>query len=251
MAHGKRLTLPQFIVEAEALRGSRTVLRGPELHHLRVRRLRVGSELLLSDGQGKQRHGVVVEIDRHQAIVGLSVDQPLQRESPLRLVLAQALLKADKMDCVVEKATELGVAELLIFSSERCFGQASGKRQSRWSRIAQSAAKQSQRSAVPAISAPLQWRDVLARPEAVRLLFWEGPGTSSLAAIRRARARADSVLAIVGPEGGFSAAEAQHAAGSGVALVGLGPRILRAETAAIVATTLVEFLWGDLAADVL
>lgn len=249
MAKAKRVTLPQFIVDPEALREPRVVLRGPELHHLRVRRLFCGSELLLSDGRGTQRKGVVLELERGQAIISIMSDQAVQRESALRLVLAQAVLKADKMDFVVEKATELGIAELVFFFSERCIADPSAARQARWQRIAQSAAKQGQRSTVPAIAALARLEDVLARRETLRLLFWEGAGAGSLRAVQSACPAPASVLAIVGPEGGLSAAEAQCAAASGARLVSLGPRILRAETAAMVAATLIGFVWGDLGSE--
>lgn len=233
---------PQFLVGPESLSGPRAVLTGAELRHLRVRRLHAGSEVILSDGLGHQRTGMVVALDRRQAVVVLEPQELTRRESPLRLVLAQAVLKADRMDLVVEKATEIGVSEILVFECERSIGRLSPNRHARWLRIARGATKQCQRSTVPAM-ARISFEQLLLRSEPLRLLFWEGASAASLATVNGAPPAA---LAAVGPEGGFSKAEVEQASAHGFRVVGLGPRTLRAETAAVVAATLCQFLWGDL-----
>jgi 16S rRNA (uracil1498-N3)-methyltransferase len=240
------VSVPRFVVDA-TLDGARVVLTGRQLHHVRAHRLRVGSKLVLADGVGRQRHGVVTAIDRLQAVIRLTDDQPLQRDSPLRLTLAQALLKGDKLDWVIEKTTELGATELVLFTSERTVGRASVERQARWTRVALCAAQQCQRSALPLINGPVPLNQVVARDGAMlRLFFWEQAAPRSLAALYRQHPQASSVLAVVGPEGGFSPREGAQAAAAGFHLVGLAPRILRAETAAVAAATLCQFLWGDL-----
>lgn len=239
------MTTPRFLVSSEILAGQLAVIRGSELHHLRVRRVRIGGSVVLSDGRGHQRRGIVLALERAQAVVRFTPDQPAQRESPLHLVLAQALLKADKMDLVVEKATELGADEVVVFSSERSLGQASADRQARWERIARSAAKQCQRSMVPVVSRPLSFGDLLSRREGMRLLFSECAKAEALTS-EPAHAAPPALLAAVGPEGGFAPTEVERAAASGFRLASLGPRILRAETAAVVAVSLCQFLWGDL-----
>jgi 16S rRNA (uracil1498-N3)-methyltransferase len=238
------VSTPRFLVSSEALSGHQVVITGSELHHLRVRRVRLGSSVVLIDGRGQQRDGIVTALGREQVVVSLTPGQPLQRESHLRLVLAQAMLKADKMDLVIEKATELGVAEFLVFASERSLGHPSADRLARWDRIARSAAKQCQRSMLPVFEHPLAFHDVLSRPEELRLLFWEGACTRTLD--DQVPASPSSVLAVVGPEGGFSPNEAQQTEAHGFRSISLGPRILRAETAALVAIALCQFRWGDL-----
>ena len=241
------MSLPRFVVDPDALSAARVVLTGTQLHHLRARRLRVGSKLVLADGMGMQRDGVVTAIGRHQAVVRVTDNQLLQRDSALRLTVAQALLKGDKLDWVIEKTTELGAAEVLLFTSERTVGGAGAERHARWMRVARSAAQQCQRSTLPLIIGPVPLDQVLARNGAMlRLFFWEQGPNGSLAALHRQHPQVSSVLAVVGPEGGFSRREAAQAAAAGFQLVGLAPRILRAETAAIAATTLCQFLWGDL-----
>jgi 16S rRNA (uracil1498-N3)-methyltransferase len=234
---------PQFLVSPELLSGTRALLTGPELHHLRVRRLHTGSEVILSDGSGHQRMGVVVALDRQQAVIAFKPDLPPLRESHLRLVLAQAALKADKMDLIIEKATELGVSEIVVFNCERSLGHPSLHRQARWQRIASGAVKQSQRSSAPALVGPIPFEQLLWRTEPLRLLFWENEFAASLADVNGA---SEAILAVVGPEGGFSAAEVEQASVRGFHPVGLGPRTLRAETAAVAAAALCQFLWGDL-----
>jgi 16S rRNA (uracil1498-N3)-methyltransferase len=241
------VTTPRFLVSSEALLGPSTIITGRELHHLRVLRLRVGSELVIFDGRGQQRRGVVIALNRHQAVIRPATEALSPRESPINLILAQALLKADKLDLVIEKTTELGVSEIVLFTGERTVGRPSTERQERWKRIARSAAKQSQRGTVPAIAGPISFDAVLSRhADARRLLFWEEHSGGWMAATKGESPRA--LLTAIGPEGGFSAAEAERASNAGFFLLRLAPRILRAETAAIVAVALCQFLWGDLAA---
>lgn len=243
------VSLPRFLVTPAVLSGPQAVLTGRELQHLRARRLRVGSKLVLADGAGRQRHGVVAAMDRHRAVIQIADEQPLQRDARLRLTLAQAVLKSDKLDWVIEKATELGVTELVVFTSERAIGRVTGDRHARWTRLARSAAQQCQRSTLPLITGPVSFDQLVARSvEALRLFFWEQQPSGGMTAVYRQHPRAASVLAVIGPEGGFSVREAERAASTGFDLVGLAPRILRAETAAIAAVSLCQFLWGDLGA---
>ena len=241
------MTVPRFVVGSEALAGTRAVLTGPELHHLRVRRLRIGDDLILCDGAGRQRPGSVALLNRERAIIHFTAAAAVESESPLRLTLAHALVKADKIDLITEKSTELGVQELLLVRTERSLGHVSPGKIERWNRIARAATKQCQRSTVPRITGPISFDALLERGEALRLLFWESDRRSTLTVT--GQTLVPSILAAVGPEGGFSAAEAAQAAACGFRLVGLGARLLRTETAAIVAATLCQFLWGDLRAD--
>lgn len=241
------VTQPRFVVSREALEGRSTVLTGTELQHLRVRRLHAGSTLVLFDGVGHQRQGIVTALDRRQASIQFIDDDLVRSESALRLVLAQAALKANKLDFVIEKATELGVSELVIFTSERSLSAPTPARAPRWNRIAASAAKQCQRSTVPRIQGPVRFEDLLREPTAaLQLFFWEDAQANGLHPLARTQAQCTSVLAVVGPEGGFTSHEAADAAAAGFEIIGLGRRVLRAETAAIVVLTLCQFLWGDL-----
>ena len=241
------VSIPRFLVSREALEGRSTVLTGSELHHLRVRRLHTGSAVVLFDGSGQQRRAVVTSLDRRQASIRYLDDELAQAESPLHLVLAQAVLKPSRFDLVIEKATELGVNEIVAFTCERSIQSAVSERTARWSRIAASAAKQCQRATVPQVRGPVSFDKLLCREgPALRLLFWEGAEGASLPAVAQRHRSCTSVLAVIGPEGGFCAPEAARAAAAGMEIVRLGTRILRAETAAIIALALCQFLWGDL-----
>jgi len=240
------VTVPRFLVSHDALENHSTVLTGPELHHLRVRRLRAGSALILFDGVGHQRHGIVTALDRQQARIQFLDEALLQPESPLRLVLAQAALKPNKLDLVIEKATELGASELVVFTCERSIHPATPERAERWNRIATSAAKQCQRSIVPRVRGPIRFNDLRQETAELRLFFWEETTGAALPALAHDHPSCGSVLVVVGPEGGFTAQEAACAAAAGFETVGLARRVLRAETAAITAIALCQFLWGDL-----
>jgi len=239
------MTTPRFLAPTEALAASRVLLTGAELRHLRVRRLHEGSEVIVFDGLGCEKNGVVVTIDRRQAIIRLEERAPA-RDSPLQLTLAQALLKSDKLDDVVARATELGVCDVYLFTSERTLGRCSAERLARWARIARSAAKQCQRATVPLIHAGASFAEVLAlHPDRLRLFFWENGLLGGLSHTHRGWPHAAGLLAVIGPEGGFSATEAAQAAAAGFHVVALARRILRADTAALAALTLCQFLWGD------
>jgi 16S rRNA (uracil1498-N3)-methyltransferase len=176
----------------------------------------------------------------------------VQRESPLRITLAVGLTKGDKLDFVVEKATELGVHAIIPFASSHTVPKLDERkiaaRRSRWEKIALSAAKQCGRTAVPEVLPLWTFAELIARPwpEAAKLLFWEKEADQSLRRVREKHGDLGAILVVTGPEGGFSAEEAELARGHGFELVRLGGRILRAETAALTALSLVQFLWGDL-----
>ncbi len=240
------MTRPRFVVPASALAGDRCELRGTEFRHLRVRRLRPGSGVDLTDGGGQERTGTILSIGRDHAVIALQAPTAPARERGMRLVLAQGLLKADRFDLVVEKATELGVDEILPFTSERSVAHAGPTRLARWNRIALSASKQSQRSTVPRLSAPATLTDVLGRDtEGLRLFLWEDEPAGALHSAELSRLRPASIFLVVGPEGGFTAAEATAAGRHGFHLIRLGQRPLRSETASLAGLAVCQFLWGS------
>jgi 16S rRNA (uracil1498-N3)-methyltransferase len=235
-------------VTTEQLEGDEALLGGAEFRHLRARRLGRGDEVVLTDGVGRERRAIVANVDRARAVLRLQpqTDARQSPESPLRLTLAQAALKTNKLDLVIEKATELGVTEIVIFTSTRCVAKPAGERLKRWERLARSAAKQCQRTRAPSIRGPVAFDQVLAQAtQALALLFYESAGENDRL-FSPQKDKPEAVLAMVGPEGGFTAEEVNSARAAGVRVAGLGPRILRAETAAIVAVTICQSAWGDL-----
>ena len=239
--------LPRFLIAAPAAAGALVRLAGDEARHARVRRLARGEAVALFDGAGHACEGVVEALEREALTVRVTrVLPPRQGESHLALTLAVGLLKADKLDWVIEKATELGATRLQPFASAFTLAQPSAARQARWRQVALSAAKQCGRSVVPEVATPLDFAALLALPADARLLLAEHEAGAPLAGL--ALDRPASLLLAVGAEGGFAAAELAAARAAGFHTVGLGARILRAETAAIAATALCQARWGDLGA---
>lgn len=236
-------------VAKEAVVAGRIRLRGAELRHLRdVLRLRAGARVEIFDGEGSSW---IAEVAASSArAVELSPIRPLARrtESTLSLTLAVALARGAKLDWVIEKTTELGVSRIVPFVSERTVPErGGGARLQRWRRIADAAAAQSGRTVCPAIDDVRTLAEVLAlRPGHERAVFFWEEEASAAPCERDPATR--SALLVTGAEGGFSAAESSAAREAGFTLAGLGPRILRAETAAVVVAALAQLLWGDLAA---
>jgi len=219
-------------------------LTADEARHLReVLRLKPGDEVSVFDGEGKEFRARVVQARRESAELELQNElEPARRESPLRITLAVALLKGEKFDLVVQKATELGVTRFVPlitrYADIKLRDEAdANKRVARWQRIALEAAKQCGRAVVPEVSAPQPLGTILKNP---CLLFSEkgGRGLTQI--------ETDEITAIIGSEGGWSDEELDEARGAGVEIVTLGGRILRAETAAITAAALLQHRFGDL-----
>lgn len=214
---------------------------GAPLRHLRTLRLGPGERVVLFDQDGAE-HEVELSRVAARAAEGIIVaTRHPHREPAFALVLAPALLKGDRMDLVVEKATELGVRRIVPVLTRHVVAR--GGRVDRWRRIAASAAEQSGRTQVPTIDAPVE---LMALVRAVwpplRVLAWEGERAVAFESLPTA---AGAAIAVVGPEGGFAADEVAAARDAGFATVALAPRILRAETAAIVTAALCLHRWGD------
>lgn len=225
----------------------RTVtLTADEARHLReVLRLKPGDEVSVFDGEGKEFRARVAQARREFA--ELDVDEeiaPARPESPVRITLAVALLKGEKFDLVVQKATELGVTKIVPLITRyadiklRDESDAS-KRVARWQRIALEAAKQCGRAVVPAIENPTPYQSVFS-PSHPCLLFSEKEGHGLT------QVDTDRITAIIGSEGGWSDEELERARAAGAQIITLGGRILRAETAAITAAALLQHRFGDL-----
>ena len=227
-------------------------LAASDLHHLRdVLRLRPGDEVELADGTAVWR----VRLDSIGADVsGTRLAQTTGSPTIPRVTLAQALAKGEKMDLVVRQATELGVSRIVPFEAERSVVRLdpakARARAERWRRIAESAAKQAHLDAVPEVSDPVgsgALSEALAG--ATVLVCWEDAGDAPgiLSAIERAGAVEEAEVAVVvGPEGGLTPAEVAALCDAGALIVTLGPTVLRAETAGVVAAALVLAARGGL-----
>ena len=215
-------------------------------------RLELGEQIWVCDGQGT-RHLMELTRVTKQELIGriLSTSEEPQRTAP-RLRLAQAVLKGEKMDWVIQKATELGVSEIIPLQSRHTIVQLRPERLdaqlARWQRIALEAAQQSEQWRVPLTAQPQSLVECLARrpPPALSLMLTERLEGQSLRTVPLSPDNEESVLVLIGPEGGWAKEEVAQVEQAGATLITLGPHILRAETAAIVATGILQSRLGAL-----
>jgi 16S rRNA (uracil1498-N3)-methyltransferase len=252
------MTRRRFYAPPEAFNSDVTtaVLAGDEARHLRdVLRLVAGDEVFLFDGAGSEYRCVVRDVERASSTVNVIEEvPPACSESPLKLTLAVALLKGEKFDLVVQKATELGVMRIVPVKTARADirlpdNADAAKRVSRWQRIALEAAKQSGRAFVPQVTVPVNFSTLVSDKEfenARRVLFSERSGGKLSDLEDGAPTERQAMIALVGSEGGWTDEEIAAAVAGNWHLVTLGGRTLRAETAAITAAALLQNRFGDL-----
>lgn len=215
-------------------------VEGDEFHHsIRVVRAREGEEVEVFDKSGAIARGVVESIARDHAVIRVGEPIP-SRESPLAMHLAMAIIQLEKFELVLQKATELGVRSIIPLVTDRIElrPERYANKSERWNRIVFEAVKQSGRSVVPTIEEPADFDDVIAR-EGPKILF-DAEGDRETAQPR------DRATLLIGPEGGWSDDELRKAREHGCAFQRLGPRRLRAETAAIAAVAILASRLGDL-----
>jgi 16S rRNA (uracil1498-N3)-methyltransferase len=229
---------PRFFISPGQVSGPEITITDEDVRHIAtVLRMKTGDELLLCDGEGTDYTVKIKQVDR--AEIRTEIMGKAKREiSHPRITLGQGLPKSDKMDFIVQKAAELGVASIVPLVTERTIVKVKDevKRIARWRKIAREASMQSNRTDVPQIEGIRGFSDFLRTlaPDPFTLLLfpWE-EGTEPIKNVLRKAPGVMNIVVLIGPEGGFSAAEAELAKGRGFHLVSLGPNILRTETAAI------------------
>jgi 16S rRNA (uracil1498-N3)-methyltransferase len=244
------MTLPRFLLPDASLANDVLVLPRAAAHHVsKVLRLSPGALVRVFDGKGREFEATIESSHARQVPVRITREIAPRPESPLHLVLALPSPKADRMDWVLQKCTELGVAEFWPITSARsepcARGAASPARLERWLRILAAATEQCGRASLPTIEPLTDVRVLLDRPFAgVRFIATtECEPQTRWPDLPLGQAR---VLLLVGPAGGWEPAEVERALLAGAHPVPLGPRILRSDTAAVAATTVAQFVWGDL-----
>lgn len=238
----------RFFVEGNYATGETLDLSGGDAHKIvDVLRKRSGDLIEIVDSSA-QRFAATLQIEGRSVRARLGESRAPAEKRSLEITVAQGLPKGQKMDFVVEKLTELGVSTVLPIYSERTIvSDAGGAKLDRWRRLAKTAAAQCSRDRIPEIAAPRRFEELLESFSAYdTVLFpWElaeqGPLKDALPGMLE---NARRVLVIVGPEGGFSHAEAEAAQRAGAKLLSLGPRILRAETAALVTVAVLNYASG-------
>jgi 16S rRNA (uracil1498-N3)-methyltransferase len=230
--------------------GERVRLQGNAASHItRVQRLRVGAALVVFDGNGGEYQGSIDKAHGGEVLVAVGARADTERESPLAVTLAQGISRGERMDLVVQKATELGVSRLVPLLTERSVvrltAQQSDRKVNHWRAIVVAACEQCGRNRLPSVAAPLPLAEFLkgsAAAAGTRLLL-SPSGTATLEDLPQPGA---GITVLVGPEGGLTDEEEKSAGAAGFATLRLGPRVLRTETAAIAALALLQRQFGDL-----
>jgi len=240
--------MPRFPITPGQIKNEIATITGPDYRHIvNVLRLRPGSSLTLFGQDGIEYLGEITEINRREVKVLIKGSGRPETESRLNIILLQGIPKGDKMDWIVEKSTELGVTTIIPVITERSQVKESRKIQ-RWQRIADESIKQCGRVKAPNILKPLTFNGAikLCNNSSLKLIFYEKSKNNLRQEFKDITQPINNIRLLIGPEGGFSEAEVELARGEKFIPVGLGPRILRTETASIVALSILQFLFGDI-----
>ncbi|TCZ77021.1 16S rRNA (uracil(1498)-N(3))-methyltransferase [Paenibacillus albiflavus] len=247
--------MQRYFIASNQFGDHKVTITGDDAHHLiRVMRAEIGDECICSDGISKEALVKITAIDK--VIVEAEITQHLSMtaEPAVQVWVAQSLPKADKMELVIQKGTEIGATGFIPFISERTVVQYDAKKEAkraeRWNKIAKEAAEQAHRNRIPAIESVHSWKQLLASLnefDAVWICYEQEGELGFRSLVRTALAnQATKVLLIVGPEGGFTAEEVQAVTTAGGKSISLGQRILRTETAAMVGLTCILYESGEM-----
>lgn len=242
--------MPRFFVEKEELHDSFMVLTGENAAHARVLRLKNGDEVTVCDAEGTDYRCTVSDVAVGQISLVVHAVEPSVSEAAVRCSVYMAFAKGDKLEHVIQKATELGADEIVCFPSSRCVSKPDErsltKKLERWQKIAASAAEQSRRGRIPKVLALPSYTAALQRAAQsdLALYFYENETSFTLKNALQSQPFS-SVSLLTGPEGGFSEEEVAQAAAAGLKICTLGKRILRCETAPLCALSAVMYAAGE------
>ncbi len=243
----------RFFIEKSEIPEQAPAIRGQDARHIKkVLRLKPGELIGLFDGTGEEYEAKITGFSDGKVTLELVRSFPSTSESPVTLLVAQALLKDRKMDTLVRQLTELGITGWLPFFAHRSVPRPDTKRlaarHNRWRNIAREALKQCGRSRLPVIEDALSFEEVLDRSQGfdLKIIFWEEETQPFEKALQQIKKKAKSIFLMLGPEGGFTSEEVKTAKAAGFISVSLGPRILKSETASVAACAIIQHLFGDL-----
>jgi len=244
---------PRLYVEPDTLAAGKRSLSGDDYHYLvRVLRMGVGSQVVLFDGAGRRANATLARVGPRDALLEVGLVGAVSPRTDPRIWILLPLLKGDRMDWCIQKLVELGTSRILPIRTARCVvelrGQRAQRRLRRWTAIARAAARQSQGEMVPELAPVADLQEAIATAEAaaLKLVFWERTRARSLRTALHSQEPPASIAVLVGPEGGLEPEEVDRAITAGFVPMGLGPRVLRAETAAIAAATVLGYALGDI-----
>ncbi len=242
--------MPRFFMAGTNLMGGMAVITGRDAEHVRVLRMRPGEDLIICDGKGTDYKCRLVSADKEEAQAEVVEVVPCPAEPSVKVTVMCGLPKGDKVDYIIQKCVEAGADRIGFFRSDRCVAKPENmpKKLERWQRISEEAAKQSGRGIIP----PVFWAGELADAlnEAVHsdvgLFMYEAGERETISNVLSANPDAGSVTIITGPEGGFAEFETKLAKICGLHICSMGERILRCETAPLVALTAAMYATGNL-----
>lgn len=242
----------RFYIPPHQMGKHESVISGDDAHHLRdVLKLQPEDQVVVFDGQGREYRARIVSITRRHVRVAMLDRLDADTDAVLDLTIGQGYLKDRKMDVLVRQLTELGVVRWIPFLSARSIPSPDPQRlkgrYQRWQKISTESLKQCRRSRAMMISPVVRFDEALKQAESsdLKVIFWEG-AKSEAAMHGRRRIKPARPFLMIGPEGGFDEKEIALAEQNGFEVAGLGPRILKAETAALAAAALAQFVFGDM-----
>jgi 16S rRNA (uracil1498-N3)-methyltransferase len=240
--------MPRFYCPQPLAAGAIVDLPEAVAHHLHVVRMQPGDTMTLFDGRGGQYLASLLDAGKKRASARVGEHQAVETELPYSITLAQGLPEGSKMDWIIEKAVELGVAAVQPLAAQRSVVRLSAeraeKRHAHWQGVIVSASEQCGRNRLAQLAPLTDFNRFIAVPAAGPRILFSPRATQSLAGWAR-QAGPQAVTLMVGPEGGFSEAEEQAAIDAGALALSLGPRVLRTETAALAAVAALNALWGE------
>ena len=242
--------MPRFFMAGTNIKGGMAIIRGRDAEHVRVLRLRPGEDLIICDAQGTDYKCRLVSAEPDKVEAEVIEVVPCPAEPSVAVTVLCGLPKGDRTDYIIQKCVEAGAYEIAFFSCDRCVARPENleKKLERWQRIAEEAAKQSGRGIIPQVSWAGEFAEALniANQKELKIFLYETGEREGLDTVLEANKEAKSVALITGPEGGFAQFEADLARIVGLHVCSMGERILRCETAPVVATTAVMYATGNL-----
>ena len=242
--------MARFFMAGTNLAGGTAIIRGRDAEHVRVLRLRPGEDVVICDTEGKDYKCRLVRADKEEAELEVLEVVPCTAEPSVKVTVLCGLPKGDRTDYIIQKCVEAGASRILFFQSDRCVArpETPEKKLDRWQRIAEEAAKQSGRGIIPELGWAGNFADAL--NEAVHtelpLFMYETGEREKLNEVLEANRGVASAAIVTGPEGGFAEYEAKLARIAGLHVCSMGERILRCETAPVVALTALMYATGNL-----
>lgn len=241
--------MPRFFCPSPMSIGSHLDLPADVAHHLHVVRMTAGEQVTLFNGEGGEYTATLTSLEKRRASVEIKAFSPREAELGHAITLAQALPEAAKMDWIIEKAVELGVAAIQPLATQRCVVRLSAERAARrrehWQGVIVSAAEQSGRNRLPALAEVADFKNWIGRQDLHKRILLSPRADQSLSDWARHHP-AQSLCLLIGPEGGLSEQEEDIACSHGALALSMGPRILRTETAGMAAIACLNAIWGEM-----